>query len=194
MTRLFAMPVAIAALLTLAACSSGSSSSAGGGAGTDTGGTDLVVSASLQPETFSSDAFASDTDGDGEVDQLVSTDNATLAITITDPQGNFSRTFQQVDFNEFRIRFIKGNAAAPTLGPRRVAGSLSITLSDSSGSGSITIPLVDNVTKREFRERASGSTIFNYTVEVRAIGRDIATGSRIVVVTSATIEIGEFVE
>lgn len=194
MTRLFGILFAIASLFTLAACSSGVSESAGGGAGTTTGGTDLVANATLDPETFSSDAFATDTDDDGEADQLVSVDNATLTITISDPLGKFSRVFQQITFNTFEVRFIKGNGAAPTLGPRSVGGSLTITLDEGTGDGQITIPLVDNVTKREFRDQASGSTIFNYTAQVRAIGSDTATGSRIVVTARTTIEIGEFVE
>lgn len=194
MTRLFGILFAIASLFTLAACSSGVSESAGGGAGTTTGGTDLIANASLNPETFSSDAFATDTDDDGEADQLVSVDNADLSITITDPIGRFSRVFQQVNFNTFEVRFIKGNGAAPTLGVRKVGGSMSITLDGGTGSETITIPLVDNVTKKEFRDQSSGSSVFNYTVEVRAIGSDIVTSSRFVVTARSTIEIGEFVE
>jgi len=197
MTRLFGIPLAIASLLALAACSSGVSESAGGGAGTTTGGTDLVANASLDPETFSSDAFPTDEDGDPTTTddvQLVSVDNADLTININDPLGRFSRVFQQINFNTFEVRFIEGNAGAPNLGLRRVAGSLSITLEDGSGSGSVTSPLVDNVTKQQFRDQASpDSGPFNYTVEVRAIGSDIGTSSRIVVTTSTTIEIGEFV-
>lgn len=197
MTRLFGILLAMASLFTLAACSSGVSDSAGGGAGTTTGGTDLVANATLNPETFSSDAFPTDEDGDPDTTddiQLVSVDNADLTITITDPLGRFSRVFQQVNFNTFEVRFIEGNGAAPNLGVRRVGGSLTVNLEGGTGTGTVTIPLVDNVTKKEFRDQASGSTVYNYTVEVRAIGSDIVTSSRIVVTARSTIEIGEFVD
>jgi len=196
MTRLLAALFAAASLATLGACSSGVSDSAGGGAGTTTGGTDLIANATLAPDSFSSDAFATDADGDPATTndiQTISTDFATLTINVTDPLGRFSRIFQQVNFNSFEIRYIEGNGGAPNLGLRKVSDSLSITLSDGQGSGSVSIPLVDNVTKRQFRDQASGSTIFNYTVEVRAIGSDIVTSSQIIVVARVTIEIGEFV-
>lgn len=190
MARLFGLLVTI---FSLAACSSGVSNSGGGGAGTDTGSTDLIAIMSVAPESFSSDAFASDTDDDGEIDQLVSADFAEVEITVTDPLGKFSNVFQGVTFTSFEVRYIRGSGGAPKLGPRKVAGSLNLTLSNGTDTQSLSIPIVDNVTKKQFREQSSG-TPMNYIVEVRAVGRDIATNTRIVVTGSVTIEIGEFVE
>jgi len=196
MARLFGFLVTIASL-SLVACSSGVSESAGGGSGTTTGGTDLIANASLSTENISIDAFPTDTNDDGKItaeDQLLSTDFGTLSITITDPLGNFSRVFQQVNFHTFEIRYIEGTERAPDLGLRRVSDNLSITLTDGTGSGEVDLPIVDLPTKRQFADQASGSTVFNYTVEVRAIGSDIVTASRIIVVARTQIELGDFVQ
>lgn len=193
MVRLFV----ILLTMSLAACSSGVSDSGAGGAGTDTGGTDLIATATLAPDTFSSDAFASDTDGDPETTddiELVSADFATITINLADPLGRFSRIFQGVTFNLFRVNFLRVNGGAPNLGQRDVAATINITLSGGTGTGSVSIPLVDNVTKQEFRNQSGGSgTPQVYTVQVRAFGRDFVTNSLITVEARTTIEIGEFV-
>lgn len=202
MSRLFVILLS----MTLAACSSGVSNSGAGGAGTDTGDTDLIATAVLQPETFSSDAFATVVEGEGEGEgegeeaaaediQLVSADFADMEITITDPLGRWSRVFQGATFTLFRINFLRVNGGAPNLGQRDVAQDLTIVLDGGTGSGSVNIPLVDNVTKKEFRQQQPDSgTPQVYTVQVRAFGRDFATNTQIVVEARATIEIGEFVE
>lgn len=193
MARLLAILVTMTTLA-LTGCSSDVSSTGAGGAGTNCG--NLVCTALLEPDTFSSDAYATDTDmpPDGIPDELVSADFADLTITISDPLGEFSRVFQGATFNRFRVTFRRVNGGAPVLGPRDVGAAINITLSDGTGTGTVSIPIVDNVTKKEFRDQASGSTVFVYTVVVQAFGKDFATNSNLVVEGRATIEIGEFIQ
>jgi hypothetical protein len=191
MARLFLI---LSTITALTACSSGVSNTGAGGAGTNCG--KLVCTATLAPDNFSSDAFASDTDDppDGVADELVSADFATMTITINDPLGQFSRVFQGATFNRFRVTFRRVNGGAPKLGPRDIADVINITLSDGTGTGNTSLPIVDNVTKQQFRDQASGSTVFVYTVVVEAFGKDFATNSNLVVEGRATIEIGEFIQ
>ncbi|HSH42983.1 MAG TPA: hypothetical protein VK973_12735 [Arenicellales bacterium] len=193
MARLFGI---LAAIFTLASCSSGVSNTGAGAAGTNCAGGELnmVCTASIQMETFSFDAFASDTDGDGFPDELLETETGTVTITISDPLGEFSNTFQGATFETYDVSYNSGQGGAPNLGPRRFTNTLSITMSNSTGTGSIDIPIVDLVTLREFAEQASGSTVYPYVVTVRATGRDFATNSVVVAVARANIEIGNFVE
>lgn len=193
MARLIGILVAI---FTLTACSSGVSNSGGGAAGTNcaSGSLNMICTASIQMESFSIDAFASDLDSDGFPDELIETDTGTFNVIISDPLGEFSGTFQGVTFETFDVSFESGQGGAPNLGTRRFTNTLSIELTGSSNDGSIVIPIVDIVTKRQFSQQASGSTVFPYVVTVRATGRDFATNSVVVAVARTNIEIGNFVE
>lgn len=186
----------LATIFTLASCSSGVSNSGGGAAGTNCAGgaLNMICTASIQMESFSIDAFASDTDSDGFPDELLETDTGTMNIRIADPLGEFSGTFQGVTFETFDVSFASGQGGAPSLGQRRFTNTLSIEMTNSTGEGSIVIPIVDLVTKRQFSQQASGSTVFPYVVTVRATGRDFATNSVVVAVARTNIEIGNFVE
>lgn len=194
MARLFIMLLTVTSL---AACSSGVSNKGAGGAGTNCDIIDLICTALLSPASFSSDAFATDTDGDPDTTddiEFVEADFATVTINMRDPLGRFSRVFQGATFNVFRITFLRQKGGAPNLGPRDVAETINIELSGNTGTGSVTIPIVDNVTKREFRQQSGGSgTVHVYTVRVQAIGRDFATNTQITVEARATVEIGEFI-
>jgi hypothetical protein len=191
MARLFGI---LLTTLTLAACSSGVSNTGAGAAGTTCGSVDLVCTGSIEMDSISIDAFASDTDFDGFPDELLETDQGTLRIRINDPLGRFSNTFQGATFQTYDVSFNSGKGGAPKLGTRRFTGTLTFELNSGTGEGTIVIPIVDLVTKRQFQEQASGSTVFPYVVTVRAAGRDFATNSPLVVVARTNIEIGNFVE
>jgi len=192
MARLFGI---LATILTLAACSSGVSNTGAGAAGTNcaAGELNLVCHAVLDPTNDSIDVFI-DVDEEGEPvsDVGPATDTATFEVTISDPLGEFSNTFQGVTFETFDVSFDSGQGGAPNLGTRRFTQSFSLTLSGSTVTGSTIIPLVDQVTKAEFANQASGSTVYPYVVTVRATGRDFATNNVVVVVARANIEIGNF--
>jgi len=186
----------LVAALTLSACSSGVSNTGGGAAGTNCGNGELnlVCTASIDLETISIDAFASDTDGDGTPDELLETDQGTFNVTISDPLGEFSQTFQGVTLETFDVSYNSGAGGAPVLGTRRFTETFSLTLSNSAASGGVEIPIVDLVTKRQFSQQASGSTVFTYVVTVRATGRDFATNSVVVITARVNVEMGDFVE
>jgi len=197
MARLFGILGTLGIVLTLAACSSGVSNSGAGAAGTScaNGELNLVCTAVLDPNNDSIDVFI-DVDEEGEPTSNVgpATDTADLTITLADPLGEFSNTFQGVTFETFDVNFDSGQGGAPSLGTRRFTQTFSLQLSDSTASGTVEIPLVDQVTKAEFAEQASGSTVYPYVVTVRATGRDFATNSLVVVTARANIEIGNFVD
>jgi len=192
MARLFGI---LGLILTLAACSSGVSNTGAGAAGTNCtgGGLDLVCTATVEPSNFSIDVYTDvDEQGQPVSDTSPATDTITMNITVTDPLGEFSQVFQGVTFQTFDISFDSGQGGAPNLGTRRFTETLNITLVDSVGSGSATFPMVDQVTKKQFAQQASGSTVFPYVVTVRATGRDFATNTPVVVVARTNIEIGNF--
>ena len=182
------------ATMGLTACSSGISNQGAGAAGTNCSRVELTCTMTISVESISIDAFASDTDFDGFPDELVESDLATLTIEINDPLGTWSNTFQGVTWQTYDISYNSGQGGAPNLGTRRFTGTFSITLSNSTGSGSVTIPIVDLVTKAEFSKQASGSTVYPYVVTVRATGRDFATGQEVVVVARINLELGDFVQ
>lgn len=190
MTRLFTILLTI---FGLTACSSGVSNSGAGAVGTNcqSGGLNLVCTATIAMSSTTVDACPSDTDGDGVVDEVLGTDTGTLTITVTDPLGQFSQVFQGMTFDSYDVSYASGDGRAPGLGPRQFANTLAITLSDSTGSGSVTIPIVDVASKNEFEAGASCSTFFPYQVTVRANGRDFATNTPVVVVARISIQIGD---
>lgn len=183
--------------LSLAACSSGVSNTGAGGAGTSCGTAELnlVCHATLDPNNDSIDVFI-DVDEEGEPTSDIgpASDTADMTISIRDPLGEFSQTFQGVTFEQFIVHFDSGQGGAPNLGRRTFGQTFSLELVGSVSTGTVTIPLVDQVTKTQFAEQASGSTVFPYRVTVRAIGHDFATNNRIVVVARNDIEIGNFVD
>lgn len=203
MARLIGILVAIASL---AACSSGVSNSGAGAAGTNCKGGDLnlICTANISFDSTSTatstasngisiDAYASDTNGDGQPDELVATDLCTLNISITDPLGTFAHTFEGVTFETFDISYATGKSHAPTLGTRRYTNTVSITLSGNVGSGSVVLPCVDLVTKDEFVKQNTTYAVVPYVLTIRATGRDFATNSVVVVTARINIEIGDFV-
>lgn len=194
MARLFGI---LGIVLTLAACSSGVSNSGAGAAGTScaNGELNLVCTAVLDPNNESIDVFIDvDEEGEPTSDAAPATDTADLSIRLADPLGEFSKTFQGVTFETYDVSFESGQGGAPSLGTRRFTQTFSLELTDGTAEGTVEIPLVDQVTKTEFAEQASGSTVYPYVVTVRATGRDFATNSLIVVTARANIEIGNFVD
>lgn len=191
MARLFGILVTI---FTLSACSSGVSNSGGGSAGTNCGSVDLVCTADIELDSTSIDVLHSPPEGEEEASTLPASDDATMNIQVFDPLGRFANVFQGVTFNTFDISYDSGQGGAPNLGTRRFSGTLTIILSDNEGDGEIDFPIADQVTKDQFREQSSGSTVYPYLVTVRATGRDIATNSVVVVVARTNIEIGNFVD
>lgn len=190
MARLFGI---LATILTLAACSSGVSNTGAGAAGTNCAGGELnmVCTASLSVDPTTIDVCATDTDGDGEPDELATTDTGTMTIRVRDPLGEFSNTFQGVTFETYDVSYDSGDGGAPNLGTRRFTQTLSIELTDSTGEGSVTLPLFDPTTKREFSQQASCSTFYPYVVTVRATGRDFATNSQVVAVARINVQLGD---
>lgn len=191
MARLFGLLVTI---FSLAACSSGVSNSGAGAAGTNCGSVDLTCSASIGLESTSIDTLNEPEEGEEEATTLPASDNGTLTIQIFDPLGRFANVFQGATFETFDISYSSGQGGAPNLGTRRFSSTLTILLNNGTGSGSIEVPVADQVTKDQFRDQSSGSTVFPYVVTVRATGRDIATNSSLVVVARTNIEIGNFVD
>ncbi len=192
MARLFGILIAT---FTLAACSSGVSNSGAGGAGTNCGGVDLVCFATLTVDDSTSiDTLGDPEEGEEEATTLPASDSGVFDIEINDPLGRFSNVFQGATFTKFDITFRSGDGGAPNLGRRQAFNTLTITLNDGTGSGDIQLLLVDQVTKDQFRDQSSGSTVYPYVVTVRASGRDIATNTPITVVASTNIEIGNFVD
>jgi hypothetical protein len=190
MFRLFGILVAIAGLT---ACSSGVTNQGAGGSGTNCGAVDLVCVMTIELESFSIDAFASDTDLDGFPDELLESQTATLNIVINDPLGVWSNIFQGITFTRYHVTYDE-SGRAPNLGPRTFTGTLPITLSGSTGTGSIEIIIADQATFRQFSSQASGSTVFSYVITIQAFGRDFATNKDVVVVARINVEIGDFVE
>lgn len=190
MARLFGI---LATILTLAACSSGVSNTGAGAAGTNctAGELNMVCTASLSVDPTTIDVCATDTDGDGEPDEQATTDTGTMTIRIRDPLGEFSNTFQGVTFETYDVSYDSGDGGAPNLGSRRFTQTLSIELTDSTGEGSVTLPLFDPTTKREFSQQASCSTFYPYVVTVRATGRDFATNSQVVAVARINVQLGD---
>lgn len=193
MTRLFGILVTISSL---AACSSGVSNDGAGAAGTNCnpGDLDLICTATLSVNPSSVDACADIPDDPEAVVVLPATSTGTMTVTVTDPLGEFDNTFQGVTFQTFDVSFQSGQGGAPNLGTRRYTQTLNITISNSVGSGSVSLPIVDQVTKKQFRDQASCSTAFPYLVTVRATGRDFATGTAVVTVARTNIEIGNVVD
>lgn len=190
MFRLFGILVAIAGLT---ACSSGVTNQGAGGSGTNCGAVDLVCVMTIELESFSIDAFASDTDLDGFPDELLESKTATLNIVLNDPLGTWSNIFQGITFTRYHVTYDE-SGGAPNLGPRTFTGTLNITLSGSTGSGSIEIIVADQRTFRQFASQASGSSNFSYVITIQAFGRDFATNKDVVVVARVNVEIGEFLE
>lgn len=197
MARLFGILIAT---FTLAACSSGVSNSGAGGAGTNCGGVDLICTASLEVTDPAIDVLEEQEEEaeEGEDPEVVltspGTDFGTLNIVINDPLGRFDNVFQGATFTKYDITYRSGHGGAPNLGPRQFFNTLTINLTDGTGDGDVSVPVVDQRTKKQFRDQSSGSTVFPYVVTVRASGRDIATNTPITVVASANIEIGNFVD
>ncbi len=192
MARLFGILVTI---FTLSACSSGVSNSGAGGAGTNCGGVDLVCFAALSVDDSTSiDTLNDPEEGEEEATTLPASNSGVLSITINDPLGRFEKVFQGATFTRYDITFSSGDGGAPNLGPRQVFNTLTIILTNGTGSEDIPLLLVDQVTKDQFRDQSSGSTVYPYVVTVRASGRDIATNTPITVVASTNIEIGNFVD
>lgn len=186
-------------IMFLTACSSGVSTDGAGGAGSDDGGTGLVIFATISPNSISSDAFpdaGEDADMDGIPDTLgtISTDQGTVSITVSDPFGIFSRNFQGVTFERYTVSYFSSDPAAPPLSTKAFNDTLNIVLNNGQGVGTLSIFLVDLPTKAEFRRRASGSTVFNYDVTVTITGRDFINNATITVVVRTTIEMGDFVD
>lgn len=190
----------LAAIFTLAACSSGVSNDGAGAAGTNCnpGDLDLICTATLSVSPSSVDACA-DAPAEGEDDEeatvvLPGTTTGNMTVTVTDPLGEFDNTFQGMTFQTFDVSFQSGQGGAPNLGQRRFTQTINITISDAQGSGSATLPIVDQVTKQQFRDQSSCSTAYPYVVTVRATGQDFATNTPVVAVARTTIEIGNVVD
>lgn len=191
MLRFLGILVAIAGLT---ACGSGVNNQGAGAAGTNCGDVDLVCVMTIELDSISIDVFASDTDLDGFPDELLETDTATLNIVINDPLGVFANIFQGVTFQTYDVSYNSGDAGAPVLGARRFTKTLAITLNNSTGAGSVEIPFVDLVTKRQYTNRTASGTVHVYVVTVRATGKDFATNTPVVVVARINVEMGDFVE
>ncbi|MDZ7839829.1 MAG: hypothetical protein U5R46_03265 [Gammaproteobacteria bacterium] len=191
MARLFGILVTI---FTLSACSSGVSNTGAGAAGTDCSSVDLVCTASIDLDSTSIDVLNDPEEGEEEAATLPASDSGTMNITINDPLGRFAQVFQGVTFETFDVSYESGQGGAPNLGTRRVTGTLTIILSNNTGTGTIDVPIADQVTKQQFRDQASLSTVYPYVVTIRATGRDIATNNVVVVVARTNIEIGNFVD
>lgn len=188
MLRVFGI---LTAIFSLAACSSGVSNTGAGGTGTDcqTGALNFACTAQLSAPTTVL-ACAGGTDEAGQPVAATTTDTGTLNIRISDPLGEFSSTFQGVTLSTYDVSFQSGQGGAPNLGTRRFTNTQSFEMSDSVASGSVTIPIVDPTTKRQFVNQASCSTIYPYLVTVRATGTDFATNSRVVITARTNIGIG----
>lgn len=195
MARLIGILATIASLALLGSCSSGVSNTGAGARNTDckSGDLNLICTATITMETTSIDAYASDTNMDGTPDELLTTQTGDMTITITDPLGTFSHIFQGATFETYDVSFESGRADAPKLGTRRYTQTMSITLSAAgTGSNSVTIPIVDLVTKKRFRDTAKFNIVYPYVVTVRATGRDFATNHTIVVVARINVEFADF--
>ena len=187
----------VASMAALLSCSSGVSNSGAGAIGTDCKGGDLNLICtgfiSFQNGSTSIDVFATDTNGNGQPNELIKTSVCTLHVTITDPLGTFSHIFQGVTFETFDISYASGVGHAPVLGTRRATATFSITLTNNTGSGTVDLPCVDLRTKKLFADQDSNGKVFPYVMTIRATGRDFATNSVVVVTARINIEIGDFV-
>lgn len=188
MARLF---VLLGTLLTLAACSSGVSNSGAGAAGTNCNLGELNMACTAQVST-PNPIFACAASGEegAEPEAAATTDFANFSVTISDPLGEFSNTFQGVTFETYDVSFDSGQGGAPNLGTRRFTNTLNIQLTNSTGSGTVSIPFLDETAKRQFAEQASCSTIYPYVVTVRATGHDFATNSQVIAVARTNVGIG----
>lgn len=194
MARLIGILVAIASL---AACSSGvSNTGAGAASGTDCKSNDLnlICTMVITMDSTDVDAYASDTNNDGFPDELLTNTNGTLDITVVDPLGTFAHIFQGITWQTYDVSYATGQPKGPVLGQRRYTSTFSITLVNNTGEGTVQIPIVDLVTKKEFSNHANPNRIYPYVVTVRATGTDFATGHHVVVVARITIHMGDFVQ
>lgn len=179
MARLIGILVTLASL---AACSSGVSNSGAGAAGTDCGSGDLnlICTANLAMGSTTVDAYSTDTA------------TGTLTITVTDPLGTFSHIFEGVTFDTYHVNFTSSTPGAPVLGTRAYSNTLTINLVNHTGTGSVTIPIADSVTLKEFRDHAKANLVYTYLVTVQAFGRDFAANKPVLVVAHITIQMGSF--
>jgi hypothetical protein len=190
MARLIGILVAIASL---AACSSGVSNSGAGAAQTDCKSGDLNLICTMQITVNATSVNAYGTTVGSTADALIDSTMGTLDINVVDPLGTFTHIFQGITWQTYDVSFSSGRAKAPVLGQRRYTSTLVITLTNNTGEGTISIPIVDGVTKKEFRNQDQHSGhVFPYVVTVRATGTDFATGHHVFVVARTTIEIGDF--
>ena len=170
----------------LSACGSGANVSTAGGPGTNTGGTGLILFASVSPTFTSSDTGAC------PIPHSVSTDTVTLAITLTeDPTAAFTtKDNQGITFDQYRLVYTPINQGIPIpLTPKTRALTTPVPLA--TGGTSVIIVLVDLETKAEYASRDSGS-INTYNVRITYSGRDFLTGRPATLVVDTQMEIGAF--
>lgn len=182
----------LAAIMTLAACNSGVSNSGAGARGTscNSSGLDLSCTATVSISPTVIDACPA-VNEDGETIGISPTATANVNIIVRDPLGEFSNINQGVTFDRFEINYDTGQGGAPNLGPRVLGQTVIVELDNSVGSGTATLPIVDQVTQQQFRNQASCSTVYPYSVSIVARGRDFATNSPLTIVARTTLQIGD---
>ena len=179
----------------LSACGSGVSSSNAGGPGTNTGTTQYILFASVEP-TFTSSNTGACIDELGLPDfNPVSTDTVSLDITLQDPTAGLTTTQNRgVTFDSYRLVYQQVNQGIPIpLTPRQRALTANIPLPNGSTTVTqgVVIVLVDIETKAEYVTRDSGS-VNTYNVSITYYGRDFITNQPVTLVTNTQMEIGAF--
>lgn len=191
------MLLALTLSVLLAGCSSGGGTSGGSGvAGFTSGTTGLIILATLEPATFSSDTVASDCDvpPDGVVDQFLTSDVGSMTITIRDNSLVSTGTEKGVLFTSYTVSFKPVTAGAPVLASRTQGQNLSVLLrGGDETSGTVSVVLVElDTTKPEFRAKNPQNRVFTYNISVTFRGSRVDTGEVVTVTATTPMELGDF--
>lgn len=187
MQRLF---VILFTAMFVSACGSGATTSKAGGAGTNTGSTNLLLFASIEPAQ-SEWPTVNAGDGCAGTDPLapeasLTAVTAEITITLQDPRGTYAFPFQPqgVTFDSYNVTYQPVSPGAPQLSPRNFR---SITANISLNGVTTPVVVTDNVivmdtaTLREWLSKDSRSPD-TYAVSITYRGRDFINGEPITLV------------